>query len=611
MNNPMHTTSTPPTPCPLGARLKGLNVLLMGTCQLEPLVDAAPVCGHKISHMLCESYRHAAIPAVDVTGMDAAVVGITLRHLMGDATGLPLAASDMFLARLQDGLMADALLAQCVSLLTEKLTLLHATLRDVPTFFLSFFEPSFNYPGNLTDRNHPGLARQFLRRLNEQLNSITRTFANFYFIDVNEILNFVGRMHIQDDVVYATTHASFITDFDFNVDRNRLQPANSIYDSYDAKGHAPLIGKLCWNLIADNLAIIRQTNPVKLIIVDLDDTLWRGVAAEETLQPWMRVEGWPLGFVEALLYFKNRGGLLAICSKNDYASTIEQLSRIWQGAITVDDFASIKISWNPKSESVAEILAETNILSDNALLVDDNPREVDEVRTKYPGMRYLSDNHLDWRRIILRSAEAQVPRVTAESLQRTKLVRAHIEREVLGKSMPRAEWLASLNLVQTFYVVREVDSDLFGRAVELLNKTNQFNTTGRRWETGEMGEFFESGGVCLLTSLQDKIMDNGVVGAALIKDGDIVQAVLSCRVFGLGAEVALGRFAIAIALDQAEVATGRVIDTGKNFTCHGYFETLGFKKLGDRLVGSEPCAAPDWITTPDLESLGFAAALAS
>jgi FkbH-like protein len=607
MNTATHATAAPQAAYPLGPRLQGLDVLLLGTCQLEPLIATAPACGHKISHMLFESYRHAPVPVVDVAKMDAAVIALTLRHLIGDATGLRLTASDMFLARMQDAAVAGELLDKCVGLLTEKLTLLHTALHGIPTFFPSFFEPSFNYPGNLMDRFDPGSARQFLRNLNERLYSLTRRFANFHFIDANEILNFVGRMHIQDDVIYAGTHASFITDFDSNVDRSRLLPSKSVYDTYDAKRYATLVGEMFWKLIADNLAILRQANPVKLIIVDLDDTLWRGVAAEETLQPWMRVEGWPLGFVEALLYFKNRGGLLAICSKNDYASTMQRLSHIWNGGITADDFASIKINWNSKSDSIAEILAETNILPDNALFVDDNPREVDEVRAKYSTMRCLSDNHLDWRRIILRSVETQVPRVTEESLQRTKLVRAHIEREVLGKSMPRAEWLASLNMVQTFHIVRNVESDLFGRVVELLNKTNQFNTTGRRWEIAEMHEFFKAGGVCLLTSLQDKIMDNGVVGAALIKDGDIVQAVLSCRVFGLGAEVAMGRFAIAIALAQSGTATGRITDTGKNFTCHGYFETLGFKKRGDCFVGSKPCAAPDWIKTPDLNTHTFAA----
>jgi FkbH-like protein len=573
------------------------------------MVAAAPACGHKVNHLLFESYRHAAVPDVDLAGVDAAVVGLTLRHLMADATGLPLTASDMFMARMQDAEVARRLLETCAVLLNEKLTVLHATLHGVPTFFMSFLEPSFNYLGNLIDRHDPGSASQFLRNLNEQLYLIARRFPNFHVLDSNEILNFVGRMHIQDDVIYASTHASFITDFDSDLDRNRLSPSKSVYATYDAQGHKSIIGKICWNLIADNLTILRQTNPVKLIIIDLDDTLWRGVAAEEHVQPWTRVEGWPLGFVESLLYFRSRGGLLAICSKNDHATTMDRLRKIWNGAVTPDDFASIKINWNPKSGNIAEILSETNILPDNVIFIDDNAREIDEVRAIFPTMRYLSDNHLDWRRIILHAPETQVPFVTQESRQRTKLVRAHVAREALGKLMPRAEWLASLNMVQTFFVVRDVTSDLFGRAFELLNKTNQFNTTGRRWRVDEAREFFESGGICLLTALLDKTMDNGVIGAAMIKDGGIVQAVLSCRVFGLGAEVAMGRYAIAIALAQSGKAIGWVHDTGKNFTCHGYFEAMGFKTSGDCFVATELCPAPDWIKLPEMDPHGFAAGI--
>ena len=93
---------------------------------------------------------------------------------------------------------------------------------------------------------------------------------------------------------------------------------------------------------------------------------------------------------------------------------------------------------------------------------------------------------------------------------------------------------------QRFFVLRGGDSKFFDRAFELINKTNQFNTTGKRWELAEMKRFLETGGVCLVTSLKDKTIDNGIIGAALIKDGEIAQAVLSCRVFGLGAEVEHG-----------------------------------------------------------------------
>ena len=161
--------------------------------------------------------------------------------------------------------------------------------------------------------------------------------------------------------------------------------------------------------------------------------------------------------------------------------------------------------------------------------------------------------------------------------------------------MPREEWLAALAIEQNFVLLHDSGSSLFGRAFELINKTKQFNTTGRRWTRAEMENFFQDGGVCVLASLKDKTMDNGIIGSALVKNGEIVQTVQSCRVFGLGAEIALGRIATQIALTQATLAIGRIVDTGKNFSCHKYYESLGFESQGDHFASRHACAAPDWI----------------
>jgi FkbH-like protein len=586
----------PFTPRLLGESLKNLNVLILGTCQVYPLVGVAPHFGYKARHMLFDSYRHSTVPAIDTIDLDAAIVAMTLRQVAVDVTGQPLICSDMFLARIRNSDEAEDLLDQCELVLNEKLTALHASLREIPTFFMSFFEPSFNYKGNLINQYDPTSPRFFMRKLNEKFHNLVRNFGNFYFIDSNDIINFVGRMHLQDDAICVSTHASFIGEADLALDGNRMIPPKSNFEEYQAESHMEAFGLVFWNLLSDNLKILRHLDPIKLIIIDLDDTLWRGLAAEDNVEHWVRVEGWPLGFVESLLYFKGRGGLLAICSKNDYEPTVKQLNNFFRGTITAEDFSSIKINWKRKSENIAEILSETNLLPENVVFIDDNPREIDEVRARYPSMRFLGGNHYDWRKIVLRSPETQVAFVTEESSQRTKLIHARVEREALSKTMSRVDWLASLKIEQSFFLLRSHESKHFERAFELLNKTNQFNTTGRRWQRSELLEFFGDGGICLLTSLKDRTVDNGVIGLALILRGAIVQAVLSCRVFDLGAEVSMGRIATLIALTQAEKATGSIIDTGKNFACHKYFENIGFKKQGEYFEGVQACAAPDWIS---------------
>jgi FkbH-like protein len=364
---------------------------------------------------------------------------------------------------------------------------------------------------------------------------------------------------------------------------------------FDVKKNQRILGEIFWRQISDNIAILQQRNPIKLIIVDLDETLWRGIAAEDDLEYWKRVEGWPVGFVEALLVYKNRGGLLAICSKNEQEATLNRLDNIWRGAITREDFVSIKINWNSKSENVAEIIEEINILPQNILFIDDNPRELDEVRGRFPDINILAARPHDWRRIIMRSPQTQTPVVTDESLRRTDLVKARIDRETLKTKLSRTEWLKSLDLREKISIVSSFDSPEGTRAFELINKTNQFNTTGRRWNSAEFEEFLQNGGVCLTAALRDKNIDNGIIGVTLIKNGEIVQSVLSCRVFGLGAEIGMGSAATIAALRQGAKAIGRIEDSGKNFSCHRFFEDIGFLWTGEYFEAKESCELPSWI----------------
>jgi FkbH-like protein len=268
---------------------------------------------------------------------------------------------------------------------------------------------------------------------------------------------------------------------------------------------------------------------------------------------------------------------------------------MWPNKICAEDFVSIKINWDEKSKNIAAILAETNLLPESVVFIDDNPREIAEVRAQFPTLRCLSADHMDWRRILLRSPQTQVATVTAESRARTALVKARVAREEQALTVPREEFLLSLKIEQSFLLLRSSKDPNFARGFELLNKTNQFNTTGKRWSVSELEAYFRDGGLCLLSALKDKTVDNGIIGAALVKHGVITQTVLSCRIFGLGAEICLGRVATQLALQSSETARAQVIDTGKNFTCHTYFESLGFQKQGDFFEAQAPCLAPAWI----------------
>lgn len=341
------------------------------------------------------------------------------------------------------------------------------------------------------------------------------------------------------------------------------------------------------------MSILRAESPIKLIVTDLDNTLWRGVVAEfDQLVPHEHFDGWPLGYVEALLEFKRRGGLLAISSKNDHAPTLERFKTIWGTRLGIEEFCSIKINWGPKSESIRQILAETNLLPGNVLFVDDNPREIEEVMQALPEIRTLTGDQTAWRNVILYSAQTQVARITDESAARTQMIQAKVQRDTLGAGMDREAYLQSLQIQAQFDEITDADHPRFARASELINKTNQFNTTGRRWTGADFDALFAAGGRLVAVSSSDKFGENGLIAVAVVRGKVIEQVVMSCRVFGMGLETALMCQLFAAAEPPA---LALFAETGKNKASASYFKDHGFVPEGSSwAVGAAP-SWPDWV----------------
>jgi len=583
--------------------------MLLGSCQVEHLTLSALRLGHKTSHFLYYGQPWCEVPTTGPEDYDAAIVGLTLRALLYEATGH---APDVAHARdTWTAKFAQEALVRLEDNLRDRVSRIRTGVTGVPLFFLSFIEPSFNYEGMLIYDESPRNLSVFMREANAALRRVLHEFSSCYYLDLNAAINMVGRAHLFEDSLNAFSHNSTLSVWGDHLDTNRIVTPTSVEDMFDIHPNINLLHEVVLEQLSDALKILRRTDAVKLIILDLDDTLWRGIAAEESLDDETRTGGWPLGLVEALLYFKRRGGLLAICSKNDEAPTRERFVSIWQDRLKLDDFVSVKINWKPKSENIAETLEELNLLPDNVVFVDDNPREIDEVKSNFPELRCLGGNHRDWRRIILQAPEMQVAEITQESLRRTDMTKAGIDRTASSKNMNREEWLRSLELEQEITLVRSDGDALFPRTLELLNKTNQFNTTGKRWSQEDLNTFFCEGGRALVTSLRDKAVDNGIVGICLVNGPEIVQTVLSCRVFGLGAEIALGSVGTAVALASAPHAKAVTVDTGRNAVSRDYFSRLGFDGRDGCYETNVACDWPSWIkvgVSPSLAEFTSAAA---
>lgn len=443
------------------------------------------------------------------------------------------------------------------------------------TFVCNFLAPQQNPMGRLLPRYDLRNFVYFIEKLNEALGQELHQYKNAYLFDLDQIVSTYGRRWMQDDAVWILTHGAALSASDWEEDRNRLEPVEKVTAYYPMQTHDFVLH--IWTELLAMYRTIRQTDMVKLVLVDLDDTLWRGVAAEEAEVSSVSREGWPLGFVEALMFLKRRGILLGVVSKNDEEHVLKLWGQIYGDLIRPEDFAVRKINWQPKADNIEEILAEVNLLPKSVVFIDDNPVERAAVKAAFPDMRVLGPNPYLWRRILLWAPETQVATITAESAARTEMVQKQVERETQRKRLSRAEFLASLEVRASLSEIASTSDSRFARAIELINKTNQFNTTGKRWTQQEISGFLRDRGRCFVLEVTDRFTTYGIVGVLLVRGNDITQFVMSCRVVGMDVEIAAVAGVLeALAARGAVECGASLVHTSANLLCRDLWERCGF-----------------------------------
>lgn len=354
---------------------------------------------------------------------------------------------------------------------------------------------------------------------------------------------------------------------------------------------------------------------VKAAVVDLDDTLWRGVLGEDgvaKLRMGAEPPGTPYRAVQrALLALRERGIVLAVCSKNDEADAMEVLAKHPDMLLRPEHFAVMRIDWESKAENVKAIAAALNIGLDALAFIDDNPVERAEVRALLPQVKVLDlpADPSKFARIILESPFFQrVSAGTAEDAQRTQFYKQQAERaKMLASVGSKEEFLRSLDQVAE---IAAADDLTVSRVAQLTQKTNQFNLTTRRYAEADVARFASDPRFGVWTiKVRDRLGDSGIVGAAIVRDDadacEVDTLLLSCRVIGRGIETAF----IAYIADQARLRgksrlVGMFCPTAKNEPAKHFYEDHGFRRIADDANGSvwelalakSGLKAPEWIT---------------
>jgi FkbH-like protein len=546
----------------------GARYLVVGGCLAEPFpaVGAAIDRAYRGDFLLLNNFD--VLPELapeQAAGYDFQIVHIPLRTILGSAYfRLPpsAAAHEEFLLETQASL--GRYLDNALKLNAE---------RKLLSFVLGFLVPQQNQLGRFQPRYELSNVMHFVERLNMFIASETGRRENAHFVDTDQISAAIGKKACQDDMVWSFTHGTTLSDGDHEHDQRRLNPPPPMQQHYSARWFEFFQATLHEVFAMYRTALGRE--PVKLVVADLDDTLWRGVAAEGSLGI---PEGWPMGFTEALLILKRRGVLLAIVSKNDETFIRSRWDEIVQGQIAFGDFAAYRIDFRSKAEHLKEILAQLSLRPENTVMIDDNPVERAAVQAALPGVRVLGAHLYYLKRVLLWSAETQSRVITAESQARTQMMQAQVRRDSAREAMAPEEFLRTLELRAT---VARLDStgDLhMSRALELLNKTNQFNTSGARYTLEQCHERFLAGYRLYVMMAEDRFTKYGLIGAAWTVQSCLEHLVMSCRALGLKLEDAFLAH-LAARIGGEKVLLGRLARTDANLACREIFRRNGFEQV--------------------------------
>ena len=325
----------------------------------------------------------------------------------------------------------------------------------------------------------------------------------------------------------------------------------------------------------------------KCLVLDLDNTIWGGVVGEDGRDGIKLGPNYPgsayLAFQKEILKLHNQGVILAIASKNNESDVDDVFANHECMILKKEHFSSVRVNWNPKSQSIAEIASELNIGLDHIVFVDDNAVECSLINEALPTVTtiHLSTRPEEYVQAIRRDGLFDNLNITSEDRERGQLYKQRDESEKLKATCDDLEqFYQSLNMKLE---IRPVDEHSLARAAQLTQKTNQFNATTIRTSEAEIHSRCGAPNWILRTvRVKDRFGDNGIVGLAIANirknSLDIHTFLLSCRVIGRSVETAL----LSELYDQArnhdlEYLTGRIVSTPKNLPVRDLFERHGFK----------------------------------
>lgn len=326
--------------------------------------------------------------------------------------------------------------------------------------------------------------------------------------------------------------------------------------------------------------------PKKVLLTDLDGVMWRGVIGEdgpEGISSAPEGEGYAHFLYQTLLRrLRAEGTLLAVVSKND-ADLARLPFRSGAMPLAEADFVAVLASYEAKSAQIMALASVLSLPTDAMVFVDDNPVEIAEVTAHVPGITTMRFPH-DTESLapFLRTLAAHFAKGTRTDEDAT---RTEMYRTLLAEPIPTTQGPAAVDgfLRELGMRLRIADRSGGGRerALQLINKTNQFNLNGRRLTEAELRESLARGGTLLAATLEDRNGSHGEILACIIEeDGTLSTFVMSCRVLQRRVEYAFLAWLAEQQLRGDEVRL-RFNATDRNTPLRQFLRDAGFTASPD------------------------------
>ncbi len=373
--------------------------------------------------------------------------------------------------------------------------------------------------------------------------------------------------------IYAVTSAELSSRY----------PVQDYYDAYsDEVGHLPYTTAF-FTALATMLArkiYALQTPARKVIVLDCDNTLWKGVCGENG-PLGIEIDAPHRALQEFMVAQHAAGRLLCLCSKNSETDVFDVFTHHPEMPLKREHIISWRINWQPKSENLIGLAQELQLGLDSFIFLDDNPLECAQVQANCSAVLTLQLPQQPERipRFLQHAWPFDYLKITEIDRQRTDLYRQNMQRERVRREASTFEdFMATLELEIR---IAEMEPGHVERVAQLTQRTNQFNVTTIRRSENEIQSLSQAENLeFLVVEVRDRFGDYGLVGMmAFEAQADVLKVdtfLLSCRVLGRCVEHemlrALGTTALARGANAVEIP---FLPTQKNQPAFDFLNKAG------------------------------------